>query len=195
MAAVIARLYELGFAAGRTTDSAAERQWYRHDEVGELSREEAAVIAQRVVPAFARANDLPDRADTLTDLVAMTLHRCFVTNVVHADSPLGTLHGECGRAVEEGTRAQLGAARASELGKAVRGGPCGGEVQQAGFVPRNRATLCAVSCASLGSSHGSRRRQPGPVPSRIRRARSTASSRRRWRNWEFPIGGGMPFHM
>ena len=105
MAAVIARLHELGFAAGRTTDSAAERQWYRHDEVGELSREEAAVIAQRVVPAFARANDLPDRADTLTDLVAMTSHRCFVTNVVHAVSPLGTLHGECGRAVEEGTRA------------------------------------------------------------------------------------------
>ena len=119
VAAVIARLYELGFAAERTTDSAAERQWYRRDDVGELSREEAAVIAQRVVPAFARANDLPDRADTLTDLVAMTLHRCFVTNVVHAASPLGTLHGECGRAVEEATRAQLGAARASELGKAI----------------------------------------------------------------------------
>ena len=119
VAAVITRLYELGFAAERSGDSTAERQWYRRDDVGELSREEAAVIARRAVPAFARANDLPDRADTLTDLVAMTLHRCFVTNVVHADSPLGTLHGECGRAVEEATRAQLGAARASELGKAI----------------------------------------------------------------------------
>jgi len=120
VAAVIARLYELGFAAERTTGSAAESQWYRRDNVGELSREEAGVIARRVVPAFVRANDLPpDQADTLTDLVAMTLHRCFVTNVVHADSPLGTLHRECGRAVEEATRAQLGAARASELGKAI----------------------------------------------------------------------------
>ena len=120
VAAVIAQLYELGFAAERTTDSGAERQWYRRDDVGELSREEAAVIARRVVLAFARAHDLPaDRADTLADLVAIALHRCFVTNAVNASSPLGTLHGECGRAVKEATRAQLGAARASELGKAI----------------------------------------------------------------------------
>ena len=42
IAAVVARLYELGFAAERYLDSAADRQWYRADNVGELSREEAA---------------------------------------------------------------------------------------------------------------------------------------------------------
>jgi hypothetical protein len=100
--------------------STTDRKWYRRDDVGELSREEAAVIARRAVRAFARGHDLPvDQADTLADLVAITLHRCFVTNVVNASSPLGTLHGECGPAVEAATRAQLGAARACELGKAI----------------------------------------------------------------------------
>jgi hypothetical protein len=120
IAAVITRLYELGFAAERSGDSTADRQWYRRDDVGELSREEAAVIAGRVVRAFARAHDLPaDEAKTLTELVAVTLHRWFVTNVVNASSPLGAFQGECGRAVEAATRAQLGAARAADLGKVV----------------------------------------------------------------------------
>ena len=119
VAAVIARLHELGFAAGRTTDSAAERQWYRHDEVGELSREEAAVIAQRVVPAFARANDLPDRADTLTDLVAIDL----ASVLRHQRGARGLAARNASRRMRARRRAgnarSLGAARASELGKAI----------------------------------------------------------------------------
>ena len=133
VAAVIARLHELGFAAGRTTDSAAERQWYRHDEVGELSREEAAVVARRAVPAFARAHDLPaDEAGTLTGLVAITLHRCFVTNVVDASSPIGALQDECVRGVEAATRTRLGAARAAELAKAIGADLAAGRSSKAG---------------------------------------------------------------
>jgi hypothetical protein len=121
VAAIISRLYELGFAAERAADNAAGgRNWYGRAAVGELSREEAGVIAQRVVPAFARTDEVSsDDVGILVELVTAALHQCFVANVVDASTPLGALHGESARAVEAATVSQLGSERARELGGAI----------------------------------------------------------------------------
>ena len=117
----IGRLQELGFVAELIIDTAVDiPRWYGTESVGELSLEEADVIADRVVPEFARPHGIDaSESDTLRDLTAKALHECFVTHTFDAATPIGALNRLCGRAVEAATSAHLGADRALGLGQAV----------------------------------------------------------------------------
>jgi len=120
VAAILDALERMGFAAEEASpaDVAAAR-WYGSSEVGELSREEAAVIAARVVPAFAAANALdPEQVDAASRLVADALYACFIGRKHVLASP-ASLAASCGGAVELATRLQLGADRAAMLGRAI----------------------------------------------------------------------------
>jgi hypothetical protein len=115
---LVRRLAELGFSGEEVpgTDVPAVR-WYGLEDVGELSREEAAVIAERVVPSFATAHGIT-AAETspLREIVASALHACFVTHPEPA-----ALDVACGHAVEQATRNRLGPDRAAALGRAIHG--------------------------------------------------------------------------
>ena len=110
----------MGFAAEEVPDSAtAAVRWYGPSSVSELSREESAVIASRVVLQFGAANGLGQTdIDPLSTRVAAALYECFVGNRDAGLAP-GGLAAPCGRAVEAATRAQLGADRAALLGRAI----------------------------------------------------------------------------
>jgi len=110
-------LQTLGFL-GEVLANASDdvTRWYDVRGVGDLSREEADVIAQRVVPPFIRQH-APDLADSnrVRDLAASAMHQCFLTQTDSA----GTLQVSCGRAVAEATRAMLGDEKAEALGAAI----------------------------------------------------------------------------
>jgi hypothetical protein len=115
--AVVDLLFEMGFAGEALAEGAAVAdQWFGLDQVGELSREEAHVIARRVVPPFAVHTG--DDVDALITVVATALHECFVTNILDGQQTHGALNSACGRAVEAATRPHLGD-RATALRGAV----------------------------------------------------------------------------
>ena len=117
-AAVIARLQDLGFIGQVVENDASVRRWYGRDAVGELSGEEAAVIARRVVPKFSREHGLAD-PEPIISVVTAALHQCFVTNVLDAATPTRALDDSSGRSVHAATRAQLGDELASLLGRDI----------------------------------------------------------------------------
>ena len=118
--AVVDRLYEMGFAAQPVAlGETIEQRWYGPNDVGELSREEAYVIARRVVPAFTQGPTAGADVDGLVNLVATALYEYFVTNSLHATETHGALNSACGWAVEAATRGRLGADRAMALGQAI----------------------------------------------------------------------------
>ena len=117
-AAMIARLRDLGFSGQVIENDSSVGRWYGRDEVGELSGEEAAVIARRVVPKFSREYQLAD-PDAIIGVVTAALHQCFVTNVLDDGTPTHVLDDACGRAVQAATRAQLGEELASLLGRDI----------------------------------------------------------------------------
>src|ERR1700694_2857863 len=85
---LIARLHELGFIGEVVPNETSARRWYGRNAVGELSAEEARVIAGRVVPKFARAHGLKsDVAVALIGAAATALHQCFITNVLDVGTP------------------------------------------------------------------------------------------------------------
>jgi hypothetical protein len=112
-------LERMGFAAEVATDADAATRWYGVASVGELSREEGAVIASRVVPAFGAANGLGrELIDDLSTLVARALYECFVG---HQDVLLvpSVLASSCGRAVTAATSMLIGLDRATALAQAI----------------------------------------------------------------------------
>jgi hypothetical protein len=119
---VVDLLSNLGFAAqvvGHADVGAAT--WYGLGSVGELSREEAKVIAQRVVPLFAQQAGLAvGEVESLKDLVATALHACFIANTLEAGAPHGALSSACGRAVEDAALPRFGRDRAVALGNAIQ---------------------------------------------------------------------------
>jgi hypothetical protein len=121
---VIDRLQELGFLGEvvRGTESVAALRWYGLGSVSELSREEADVIAQRVVPVFAEQNGIGvGETEAVKEIVATALHTCFTTQTLDATAPHGALNDACGRAVAEATLVRLGPDRATALGRAIEG--------------------------------------------------------------------------
>lgn len=122
LARVIEILEELGLIGGVLAENEiADRRWYGRDTIGELSREEAHVIAQRVVPGFVREQGLAaSETEAIATLVANTLHRCFTTHVLAPSASSGALIESCTRAVEEATTEQLGPVRAAALGRAIQ---------------------------------------------------------------------------
>ena len=117
--AVIARLQELGFMGEVTPNETSPGRWYGRDGVGELSAEEARVIARRVVPGFAREHHLRN-IQVIESVVTAALHQCFVTNVLDVGTPTRALDDSCSRAVRAATRAQLGDDLAALLGLAIQ---------------------------------------------------------------------------
>ncbi len=118
-------LEELGFASeslgGVDASAAAVARWYGRGAVGELSREEAAVIAGRVVGPFAAARGLSAKHGArLGDTVARALHECFVKHDLSAGAVPGSLGEVCARAVEAAVRPELGIEGAAELARLLR---------------------------------------------------------------------------
>lgn len=113
-------LERMGFAAEEPTDtSTTDARWYGVSDVGDLSRDEGRVIAERVVPPLAISHGLAhDEIAMLSDRVAAALYECFVR---HRDTalPPGGLAVPCGRAVEAATVAFIGPDRAAALGRVV----------------------------------------------------------------------------
>jgi len=115
---LIARLQELGFIAQVMPNEKSVARWYDRDAVGELSAEEAGVIARRVVPRFSRDHRLTD-VEVIISVVTAALHQCFVTNVLEVGTPTHALDDSFGRAVHAATQAQLGDELASSLGRDI----------------------------------------------------------------------------
>ena len=107
----IAALNELGYGAERA--SAAEVEaitvWYDTTSVGDLSRVEAGVIADRIVPPFAKARRLsPAATARVRGAVVDALHDCFVSNSLASGPSLGAFRLSCERAVEGAVRSVIG---------------------------------------------------------------------------------------
>jgi hypothetical protein len=117
---LIARLHELGFIGEVVPNETSARRWYGRNAVGELSAEEAGVIAGRVVPKFAREHGLTGDVEVALIGVATTaLHQCFITNVLGVGTPTHALDDSCGRAVYAATQARLGDELATLLGSDI----------------------------------------------------------------------------
>lgn len=90
------------------------RRWYGSATVRELSREEARVIADRVVPPFARDHGLADAvAERLASAVTAALFECFTAHTRGA--PAGSIRSLCAPAVAEAASVLIGAAAAGDL--------------------------------------------------------------------------------
>lgn len=109
-------LSNLGYAAEPVTGLvASDVRWYAFDDVRDLSREEAEIIARRVTSAFARAHTLSDiTAIRLEHAVAEALYRCFAANELGPGAAPSTLRSVCYDAAEEAARAVVGEDEARE---------------------------------------------------------------------------------
>ncbi len=112
-----AALRELGYRADEVSEpSAAGARWYGPARVGELSREEAGVIARRVVPPFARTQALSaEMTDRVRDAVARALHAGFTAHTLAAGAPPGELRASCASAVRDAITGLVGPDAADRL--------------------------------------------------------------------------------
>ncbi|HEV2251324.1 MAG TPA: hypothetical protein VGT60_12550 [Candidatus Limnocylindria bacterium] len=120
VAAIRDALERLGFATEEVPGAgAARRRWFGVSSVGELSREEGAVIAARVVPRFGTASGLSgELVAALRARVGAALYECFVGQPDAALRP-GALASSCGRAVALAAEPLIGADRAAGLARAI----------------------------------------------------------------------------
>ena len=114
----IALLNELGYSAETASniDAQAVGVWYDTTSVGDLSRVEAGVIADRIVPSFAKTRKLsPAEVTRVRTAVVDALHDCFISNALGSGPSLGAFRLSCERAVEDAVRAIVGPEAAREL--------------------------------------------------------------------------------
>src|SRR6266446_6354015 len=102
-----------------TPNETSPGRWYGRDAVGELSAEEAGVIARRVVPKFAREHHLRN-TQAIASVVTEALRQCFVANVLEVGTPTHALDDSSSQAVRDATQAQLGDELAALLGMAIQ---------------------------------------------------------------------------
>jgi hypothetical protein len=108
----------LGYESMRATDGEVQTvtRWYDVASVGDLSRVEASVIADRIVPSFALARKLsPDQIERVRITVVDALHHCFVSTALASGPRLGAFRLSCVRAVEDTVRPIVGRASARTL--------------------------------------------------------------------------------
>ena len=121
--ALIADLLKgLGYESVRATDDEVQAvaRWYDAASVGDLSRVEASVIADRIVPSFALAQKLsPDQTERVRSAVVDALHHCFVGTALASGPSLGAFRLSCVRAVEDTVRPIVGRASARTLAELV----------------------------------------------------------------------------
>jgi len=122
-AGVRARLIDLGYGgeelAGAAQATALDREWYG---ASDLSREEAEVLASKIVPAFAEEHTIdPAQASALEQRVQGALFGCFTGIAIPSSAPSKSLPGACGEAVAVAAAADglIGADAAAELGAFV----------------------------------------------------------------------------
>jgi len=118
-------LEELGFSSDPLGEAhvsaAAVARWYGRGAVGELSREEAGVIARRVVGPFVASRALSaTQGARVGDTVARALYECFVAHTLTASAVPDSLREVCARAVEMAVRPELGIEGAAELARLLR---------------------------------------------------------------------------
>lgn len=115
-----AMLAELGYRAeiADEAEAALVNAWYDTSSVGELSRVEAGVIADRIVPLFEQAHSLSSvQSELVRAAVVDALHRCFVSNALDSGANLGAFRSGCETAIEERVRPILGADSATALAR------------------------------------------------------------------------------
>ena len=119
----IAALNELGYGAEPASDAeaGAVTVWYDRASVGDLSRVEAGVIADRIVPSFAEVRKLsPGATANVRSAVVDALHSCFVSIALDSGPSLGAFRLSCERAVEDAARPIVGREPARELAERLR---------------------------------------------------------------------------
>ena len=88
--------------------------------MGELSRVEAGVIADRIVAPFARELNLSQQVTERTRAAIVdALYDCFIRHRLDSGPSLGAFRMMCERAVEDRVRPILGAQPASALARAL----------------------------------------------------------------------------
>jgi hypothetical protein len=108
----------LGYESDRASDTDAQTvsSWYGLESVGNLSRVEASVIADRILPSFVATRRLsPGQTDDLRSAVRDALHNCFVNTALANGPSLGEFRLSCVRAVEDTARPIVGPASARTL--------------------------------------------------------------------------------
>ncbi len=108
----------LGYASERASDAEVQAvtSWYDIASVGDLSRVEASVVADRILPSFALARKLsPDQTEGVRSAVVEALHNCFVSTRLASGPSLGAFRLSCMSAVEESARPIVGPASARIL--------------------------------------------------------------------------------
>ena len=118
LATVADVLKGLGYDSDRASDSDVETvtSWYDLESVGDLSRVEASVIADRVLPSFVATRKLsPGQAGDLRSAVRDALHSCFASTALANGPSLGEFRLSCMRAVEDTARPIVGPASARTL--------------------------------------------------------------------------------
>ncbi|TMC69682.1 MAG: hypothetical protein E6J13_10730 [Chloroflexi bacterium] len=106
----------LGYAAEEVSGLVpADVRWYAFDDVRDLSREEAEIIARRVTSAFRRSRALSDAtAIRLDEAVAEALYRCLAESELGSAAAPATLRSACCDVAEEAARPILGDDQARE---------------------------------------------------------------------------------
>jgi hypothetical protein len=119
-ASVQQQLLDLGFASTEIEEQIPLAiRWYGPNDVFDLSREEAQVIASRAVAAFARTHEDLD-PQRLVSVVADALVRCFQSDSAGPAAEAGTGAARLSAAVAEAARAILPPDAAEDLGRLVR---------------------------------------------------------------------------
>lgn len=110
-------LTDLGYdVLEASPDEQMDRRWYGSATVRELSREEARIIADRVVPPFALSYGLPDPiAEQLASTVSAALFECFAAHTLGSGAAAASLRNECSDAVAEAAAVLVGADVARDL--------------------------------------------------------------------------------
>lgn len=113
-------LAELGYRATVAPFGIDDRQWYGPATVGDLSRVEAQVIADRVVGTFGARHGLAsDLVGSLTSVVAASLYECFAAHTLGADAAPGSLREVCAEAASAAAAPLIGEDAARDLASAV----------------------------------------------------------------------------
>lgn len=114
-------LAELGYSATIAEPSGITgRRWYGQATVRDLSREEAGVIADRVVKPFGIRHELASTvADPLTSAVTTALYESFAAHPLGGDADPGSLRKLCAAAVISAAVPLIGEDAARDLASAI----------------------------------------------------------------------------
>ena len=118
---VRARLAEFGYdsveLSGAAQAAALKGRWYAP---GDLSREEAQVVAGNITPAFARGQGIDAaQARALEERVRSALFDCFTGTAIPSAAPSLSMPRACGEAVAAAADGVVDAGVAAELGALV----------------------------------------------------------------------------